>query len=147
MEISVIICTYNRAELLTKALASMEQLDVPTNVAWELLVVDNNSNDSTRDVVTDYAQRGKLPIRYLFEPQQGKMHAVNLGINEARGRIVAFTDDDVLFDSHWLDALLKAFEQYNCAGVGGRVIATWDFPKPKWLEAPGMEKGIGGPIV
>ncbi len=148
IHISVIICTYNRAGSLTKALASIEQLVIPANMEWELLVVDNNSSDSTRDVVEHYRQRDKLPIHYLFEPRQGKVHAANHGISKSRGSIVAFTDDDVLFDPQWLKALLDAFDRYDCAGVGGRVIALWDFPKPKWLGTPGMGKLInGGPIV
>ena len=146
-EVSIIICTYNRCESLKTTLESLLNVVVPENSTYEIIVVDNNSRDSTRDVATYYGQRGKLPIRYLFEPQQGKMYAVNRGINAAQGRIVVFTDDDVLFEPRWLKALLEAFEQYDCIGVGGKVVAKWDFPKPNWLADPSMEKIINGPIV
>lgn len=146
LNISVILCTYNRVELLDEVFENMEQLEVPVGITWELIVVDNNSSDSTRDVVMDYSRNARLPIRYIFEPQQGLSYARNRGVCEAHAPIVAFTDDDQFLDPQWLRALLRAFEQYDCAGVGGRVIATWDFPKPKWIEAPGMEKLIGGPI-
>ena len=147
MNVSIIICTYNRAGLLAQTLKSLEQLDVPTSVVWEVLVVDNNSSDSTRDVVTDYVQSGKLQVRYVFESRQGLGYARNRGINESKADILVFTDDDVLLDPHWLKILMETFERYDCAGVGGRIFAKWDFPKPGWLESPGMERYLRGPIV
>ena len=147
IDISVIICTYNRAESLSETLENLEQLDLPSSFSWEILVVDNNSNDSTSDVVTDRIRKGKLPIRYLFEPKQGKMYAANRGVRESRGRIIAFTDDDVLFETGWIRNLLEAFEEYDCVGVGGRVVASWHFSMPDWLTKPGMKELANLPIV
>src|SRR5271156_2755228 len=95
MKLSDILCTYNRAESLAKALASIAQSTVPDSIQWEVLVVDNNSRDATRSVVEEFWWRDPSRFRYLFEPKQGKSNALNAGIQQARGEILAFTDDDV----------------------------------------------------
>jgi glucosyl-dolichyl phosphate glucuronosyltransferase len=83
--ISVILCTYNRYESLAKALESVAALRLPESVAWEVLVVDNNSHDRTREVVEEFCHRCPGHFGYAFEPQPGKSHALKTGIREARG--------------------------------------------------------------
>ncbi len=80
MDITVVLCTYNRSKYLATALNSAAALVLPESVEWEILVVDNNSNDSTREVVADFCDRFPSRFRYLFEPQQGKSIALNAGI-------------------------------------------------------------------
>ncbi len=94
MNLSVILCTYNRATLLEKALRSLEQIRQPAGLAWELVLVDNNSSDDTKAVVDAAIRRGTLPCRYVFEPRQGKSNALNTGIAQAKADVLAFTDDD-----------------------------------------------------
>ena len=67
-----------------------------------MLVVDNNSSDQTREVVEEFADRYPGRFRYLFEPQPGKSYALNSGIREARGTVLAFIDDDVTVEPSWL---------------------------------------------
>jgi len=137
MNLSVILCTYNRARLLDKALGSLEQTRPPAGLSWELLLVDNNSGDDTRAVVDAAISRGILPCRYLFEPRQGKSNALNTGIAEAKGNILAFTDDDVTFDAGWLGAIWKPFDDPRCLGVGGQIIPVWSTPRPSWYTETG----------
>jgi glycosyltransferase involved in cell wall biosynthesis len=66
MYITVILCTYNRCEILSKALASVAVSNVPEFIQWEVLVVDNNSKDQTRDVVEDFCRKYPGRFRYLF---------------------------------------------------------------------------------
>jgi glycosyltransferase involved in cell wall biosynthesis len=146
MDISVIICTYNRAESLVKTLDSLEQLSVPPDLSWELIIVNNNSSDGTKTVVEEFQQRNKLPIRYLFQAKQGKSHAQNLGVQSSKGEIVAITDDDCIVHNGWLSSIWKAFASYPCAVVGGRILPTWSVQKPDWFDADGPFK-LGGPIV
>lgn len=133
MEISVIICTYNRCESLRRTLTSLCDVLVPEKLQWELLVMDNNSRDLTPQVCAEFV--GKIPIRYIHEPRQGKSYALNHGIDEARGELLLFTDDDVDFDPHWLAIYAEAarrnptFEYF-----GGRVIPRWEQPPPRWVE-------------
>jgi GT2 family glycosyltransferase len=106
---------------------------VPAHTTWELLVVDNNSTDSTAAVVASF--EGRLPVRRLLEHTPGKSHALNLGMNEASGDYILWTDDDVLVEPTWLAAYVDAFILRPSAGVFGGVIRPW-FPHepPEWLR-------------
>ena len=69
MRITLIVCTYNNCDSLRRTLESLTRLAVPPGVAWEVVVVDNNSSDNTRQVAEDFL--GRLPLRYVFEAEQG----------------------------------------------------------------------------
>jgi glucosyl-dolichyl phosphate glucuronosyltransferase len=133
VDISVVLGTFNRAPSLRKTLESFSQLAVPGDLRWELLVVDNNSTDATRLVTEAFIHRLGPRVRYIFEAKQGRSAALNAGIAAAEGNIVAFTDDDVLLDKHWLSNLKQTFESYDCSAVAGRVVPRWNHPKPAWL--------------
>jgi len=100
INISVIICTYNRSNSLADTLLCLTKQTYESE-NWELIVVDNNSNDNTKEIISELSKQ--LPnLTYKFEPQQGLSYARNLGINSAKGEIIAFTDDDVLPEKDWL---------------------------------------------
>lgn len=133
MDISVILCTYNRGESLRRTLQSCCTLVIPERVTWELLVVDNNSGDHTRQVCEAFA--GKLPLRYLHEPRQGKSYALNTGIACAAGEMLLFTDDDVEVDVRWLTSLWHAAQEHPEVGFfGGKILPLWDHIPPRWVE-------------
>ena len=143
MQISVIICTYNRAEILRQTLETFCHLHVEASLPWELLVVDNNSTDDTHACCEEFAR--KLPLRYVFEPRQGLNPARNRGIKEARGDLLAFADDDVDVDPHWLDALHDAATRHPDAGFfGGRILPRWGIEPPHWLQthSASLLKGV-----
>ena len=102
MDISVIICSYNREDSLRKTLTRLCDLEIPPHLSWELLLVDNNSTDGTRQVCESFIP--KLPVRYLFEPLQGVNRARNRAVAEAAGQLLLFTDDDVNMDRNWIAA-------------------------------------------
>jgi len=131
--VSVVICTWNRAELLRQTLERMTRLEVPAGVEWELLVVNNNSTDDTDDVVRTFF--GRLPIRVLHEPAPGKSHALNRAVQETSGDYLLFTDDDVLVEPGWLKAYVEAFERWPMAAVfGGPILPWFEGTPPKWLR-------------
>jgi glycosyltransferase involved in cell wall biosynthesis len=134
MSITVIVCTYNRCQTLAKALESIAASVVPNSVEWEILVVDNNSTDRTREVVGDYRERYPSRFRYLLELQQGLSFARNAGIRESHGDVLAFTDDDVIVEATWLWSLTSALDSGEWAGTGGRIIPAWGRPLPRWLN-------------
>jgi|SRR5579875_477858 len=139
MDITVVIGTYNRASSLRLTLQSLQAIEVPTSLKWEILIVDNNSTDSTRSVVEEFALTSVLTVRYVFESQQGRSFALNRGISEAKGEIIVFTDDDVTFDPQWLISLKQALDQWNCIAVGGRIVPVWNDPMPSWLQMEGQQ--------
>src|ERR1044071_6874558 len=100
MKFSVVIATYNRADELGKTIQSLSQLCV--DAPWEVLIVDNNSPDNTKEVVLTAAESFPVPLHYLFEREQGRSAALNTGIRAAQGEIIATTDDDVRLEPDWL---------------------------------------------
>lgn len=135
MKFSVIIPTYNRAGDLQGTLGSLAGLT--PNGDWELIVVDNNSSDDTREVVTEAAKAFPVELRYIFEPEQGRSAALNAGIRDARGEIIAVTDDDVRIETDWLDHAAEGLEKLGCDYVGGKVLPIWGGAKPAWLPEKG----------
>ena len=138
--ISVIICTFNRSDRLRHTLKSLQEMSVPANLSWELVVVDNNCIDDTRQVIENFSVISRFNIRYIFEGSQGLSHARNLGIKEARGEILAFTDDDVTVDPNWLGHLKAAFDAEDCIGVAGKIVPVWTCGKPAWLDTNGPHR-------
>ncbi len=146
MRISVILCTYNRCQYLRRVLDSIAGSVLPESVEWEVLVVDNNSNDQTPDVAKEFAVRCSGRFRYICEPQQGKSFALNTGIRESRGDVLAFVDDDVTVEPTWLWNLTKALENGEWAGTGGRTLLAESFSPPRWLSLSGPYS-LGGVLA
>lgn len=143
MQISVVICTYNRCDSLRQTLETVCALNVPPSLSWELLVVDNNSTDATPEVCRQFLSR--LPVRYLFERRQGLSAARNCGIREALGDLIVFTDDDVDVHADWLLELWRASENHPDAFyLGGKIVPEWQASPPAWLRdnATGLLRGL-----
>jgi glycosyltransferase involved in cell wall biosynthesis len=137
MDITVILCTYSRSQSLAKALGSVAASELPDSIKWEVLIVDNNSKDQTREVAEGFCDRYPGRFRYLFERKQGKSNALNAGIREARGGILAFMDDDVIVAPTWLLNITAPLGSSEWAGTGGRICAQELFTTPPWLSLEG----------
>jgi glycosyltransferase involved in cell wall biosynthesis len=133
MDITVILCTYNRCQSLSKALDSVSASVVPEPTQWEVLVVDNNSSDHTRAVVEGFCQKYPGRFRYLFEGKPGKSNALNAGIRESHSEVLAFMDDDVVVEPAWLQNLTSSLSSGKWTGVGGRIFPQWTSAPPRWL--------------
>jgi glycosyltransferase involved in cell wall biosynthesis len=139
---SIIVCTYNRAWLLGKCLESI--LADSSTSARELIVVDNASTDATAAVVAEVSRDARIPIRPVREDRLGQSHARNAAVAAARGELLLFTDDDVVVDDGWADALVAGFDDPGVGAVGGRILPCWPFPPPKWLEGE-LARSLGLP--
>ena len=135
LKYSVVIATYKRAADLRDTLASLATLQ--PDGPWEVIVVDNNSPDNTRQVVEAAAASFPVELRYVFEPEQGRSPALNAGIRIARGSIVATTDDDVRVPVDWLNRAAEGLGRLGCDYVGGRVLPIWGAPRPDWIPNHG----------
>lgn len=144
--VSIILCTYNRSQHLKNTLDSIIVQEKDDGFDFEIIVVDNNSKDDTRAIVESYMPRFIGNLKYCLEVKQGKSYALNRGVQEARGDIVAFTDDDVLVDSHWLYHLIECFEKYGCDGVGGRVLPVFPQGAPRWIK-DNPHKAAGAVVI
>jgi glycosyltransferase involved in cell wall biosynthesis len=119
MQLSLVICTRNRALQLAECLRSLTRLRY--SAPWELIIVDNGSKDKTQDVINSYTKC--LPLKTAIEPRPGLGRARNRGWVMATGNIVAFTDDDCYPAEDFLDSIVLCFEQESELGfLGGRIL-------------------------
>lgn len=134
IDVTAIVCTFNRCESLSAVLESLAVQEMPASITWDVVVVDNNSTDKTREVIQ--AAISKYPGRfgYIFESQQGLSAARNRGIREARGALIAFTDDDVMINPDWLHNLTSKLHTGQWAAAGGRIVPVWAKPLPAWMS-------------
>ena len=133
VDVSVVISTYNRCSLLARALESLQHQET-ADVSYEILVVDNNSTDETRDVTQRLIAENRGKLRYIFEPKQGLSYGRNAGIARARAEIIAFTDDDVRVSSNWVARIKAGFAaEPNADFLGGKVLPDWSGMPPAWL--------------
>src|SRR2546421_689464 len=106
LDVSVVVCTYNRAALLRDALASLGVLQTDGRFRYEILVVDNASSDETPAVIEEEAARSPVPMRGVREARPGVACARNRGVQETAAPWIAFFDDDQIADPGWLAELL-----------------------------------------
>jgi glycosyltransferase involved in cell wall biosynthesis len=137
MDVTVIVCTYNRCGSLATALESIAASEMTVSAKWEILVVDNNSSDQTREVVKGFCQRHPGLFSYVFEKKKGLSNARNTGIRQAKGNVVVFTDDDVTVGTKWLRNLTAELSDGQWAGAGGRILAARAFSPPVWFALNG----------
>lgn len=131
MDLSVVIPTYNGAQRLPAVLAYLRDQVVPEDLQWEVIIVDNNSQDETAAIALQHQSnwRADVPLRYVFEPQQGLAFARQCGIDHAQGTFVGFLDDDNWPAEHWVAAAVQFGQQHPRVGAyGGKTEAAFERP-------------------
>ncbi|NER85111.1 MAG: glycosyltransferase family 2 protein [Leptolyngbya sp. SIO1D8] len=134
LPVSVIICTYNRADRLCLALEALQKQTLPQD-QFEVIVVDNASTDDTQEVCNRYLTQ-LSNLHYHYESIQGLSRARNQGLEVAKGRIAAYLDDDAIPSPQWLQALLQGFEtiEPEPVAVGGAILPLWEVAPPVWMH-------------
>jgi len=120
MEISLVVCTRDRARQLAEALPHFARLQAADS--WELILVDNGSRDTTPKVLAAFASSSPVKVTVIRELKPGLSAARNAGWRRASGKVVAFTDDDCYPAPDYLDRLHECFAETDLAFVGGRVL-------------------------
>lgn len=133
-KISVIIPAYNRGNVISKTINSFVNQSLSKD-NYEIIIVDNNSTDNTREIVKEIIQFNKFPkIRYILETRQGAHWARNRGAKEAKNEIFYFTDDDMEADKDLLAEILKVFNLgYNIGSATGVILPKFEIQPPKWI--------------
>lgn len=130
--ISIVICTYNNADSLLATLESLINQNDYNTAQTELLIVDNNSNDNTRETAQEIMPRIACKTRYIFEAQQGLSNARNAGIKNAAGEYILFTDDDADLPCDWLQKYTHQITLHKPDCLFSKIKVIWDQPKPWW---------------
>ena len=133
MHINVCICSYQRPDLLRRALKSLGQQDTKGRFSFSLVVADNDALESGRLVVSEIADYFPVPITYCTETRRSISHARNKALAHANGDAIAFIDDDEFAEKDWLHNLYIALVEDGVAGVLGPVRPFFDVQPPAWI--------------
>lgn len=146
IRLSLIIATYNRAGQMLRALESVVAQDAPAS-EWECVVVNNNSQDDTRERFAAFAaQHPDINLRMVTETRQGLSHARNRGIAETTGDLIAIIDDDEHINPGFVRAYIAFFDAWPGAdAAGGKIIPEYPAGRPDWLS-PLTERPIANPL-
>jgi len=130
-DISAIICTYNRSNILEGAIESLIDQTIDKN-KFEIIIIDNNSSDNTHEVVKKFEKYSN--VRYVFESEQGLAFARNRGYIEAKGRYIAYIDDDAKAESDWIENIYAIIQCNNPPPliIGGPIYPFYLTKKPEW---------------
>jgi glycosyltransferase involved in cell wall biosynthesis len=133
VNISVVICTRNRAESLSRTLAALQQHEWPDGMS-EVVVVDNGSTDGTKAVLEQEWKNVRL--HHIFVPRPGKSLALNGALEVVKGRLIVFTDDDISPRPGWIASLSQAAEKYkNAALFCGPITPVFPAGTPSWFAS------------
>jgi glycosyltransferase involved in cell wall biosynthesis len=133
MELSVILCTFNRACNLKDCVEHVSNQQGMDGVDWELLIVNNNSTDRTEEIARELIDKHTINIRYVLESEQGLSYARNRGIASTDSQYIVFIDDDILVEPKWLRAIYSTFKGFDSDAVGGRIWLKSPSKLPKWI--------------
>ena len=111
-KVSIIIPTKNNGDILEKCLAAIQNLDYPKE-EYEVIIVDGHSTDNTVEIAKKYG------CKIVYEDVGTRGGACNIGVKNAKGEFIAFTDGDCVVPKDWLRNLIKHFNDKNIASVGG----------------------------
>ncbi len=133
--VSVIVCTYNRAKYLPNCLKHLADQSADFK-EYEVLIIDNNSTDSTAEICKAFLNENKeLNIHYFVEKNQGHTFARNRGILEAKGEILSFIDDDAFVKNDFIEHIDQYFSRHKqIMAIGGKIIPVYETEKPKWMS-------------
>jgi arylsulfatase A-like enzyme/glycosyltransferase involved in cell wall biosynthesis len=141
MQLTILICTHDRADLLERALASLNAARRPAMPVRILVAANACSDDTVARMQRYQAQqetRGWLPLQVIDVPAPGKSHALNAAIPRIDSELIAFVDDDHRVDESYLAAIEQAALAWPDAGLYcGRILPDWDGSEPAWVHDTG----------
>lgn len=131
-EITVIICTYNRGDLLSETLPTVFDQNIPKS-QYNVLVINNNSNDSTEEILTKFS-KSYSNLSVIKENQQGLSYARNTGYVNSTTEWVIYLDDDAMVPSDFVAIALETTKsnKYDC--FGGVYYPWYKHGKPAWFK-------------
>jgi glycosyltransferase involved in cell wall biosynthesis len=133
LDFTVAIPTYNGSSRLPELLERLRNQINTESFSWEIIVIDNNSNDNTAKVVQSYQENWQCPypLKYYFEPQQGAAHARKLAIKEAKSQLIGFLDDDNYPVSTWVFSAYEFGKNHSLAGAyASQIHPQWETEPP-----------------
>jgi glycosyltransferase involved in cell wall biosynthesis len=137
LDITVAIPAYNGAKRIPLVLDRLKKQIKTEDLRWEVIVVDNNSQDNTAEVIKQCQTQwpDEVSLRYCFEPRQGAAFARQTAVKEAKGELVGFLDDDNLPEENWLSEAVDFSHRHPHAGAfSGRIYGCYEVSPPEGFE-------------
>jgi len=137
LDITIAIPTYNGEKRLPQLLERLRSQVNIKQLKWEIIIVDNNSQDGTAKLIQNYIKdwHQSYVLKYYFEPEQGAAFARLRAVREAKGKLIGFLDDDNLPDLHWVAAAYAFAQEHPQAGAyGGQIHGDYEVKPPENFE-------------
>ncbi|MFH0898525.1 MAG: glycosyltransferase family 2 protein [bacterium] len=135
--LSIIIPTHNRAHFLKNLIKNI--FDTASKIDFEIIIVDNNSKDETKQIATSFGQK----VRYIFEGNTSFTKARHTGAQHARGDIITYLDDDVIIKSETFEEIVRIFKDNpGCGVAGGKILPHFQQTPPTWIL--NLQKSFNG---
>ncbi|HBE18013.1 MAG TPA: glycosyl transferase [Cyanobacteria bacterium UBA11149] len=134
VDFTVAIPTFNGAKRLPQVMEKLKSQINTENISWEIIIIDNNSQDNTAQLIQEYQNNWlhPYPLKYYCEAHQGAAYARQRAIDEAGGELVGFLDDDVIPDSDWVAQAYNFGHEYPKAGAyGGKIHGDFEVDPPE----------------
>lgn len=134
MLLSVCIATFQRPELLKKLLKSLVSQDLGKNIVLEIIIVDNDKNETARNIVKEFIDTDKFKYSYLVQPEKNISLTRNVAVAKANGEYLLFIDDDEYASENWVIELFRTVTNFDADGVFGTVNSYFSEGTPKWIR-------------
>jgi succinoglycan biosynthesis protein ExoM len=134
IKFSVCIATYKRPELLKKLIDS---LLIQKNIELtevEVIIVDNDLNESARPIVNNFGLKQQCDISYFVQPEKNISLTRNLALDKIKGEYVFFIDDDEYAEENWMSTHFNNLIKYNADAAFGKVISYFSEITPEWIK-------------
>lgn len=132
--ISVCVATYKREEQLEKLLKSLFNQNMPSDMFLEIIITDNDKNQSARSILSKFNPSGIVRLKYFCQPVKNISLTRNVSLNNAEGQFICFIDDDETADNNWINSLYNAITKYRADVVFGYVEAVFEENIPTYLK-------------
>ena len=136
MNISIVLCCYNSSSRIKKTLSSLYDAVVNYPFDVDIILIDNNSTDNTKDVATNFWKKinsSNIPLMICFEEKPGLANARHHGVERAKHDIILFCDDDNWLQPEYINSLPELFSNNSIGAIGGRGIPFSNIPIPDWF--------------
>ncbi|NJL74287.1 MAG: glycosyltransferase family 2 protein [Saprospiraceae bacterium] len=146
--VSVVICSYNGSSRIAPTLHHIARQEVQPNLAWEVILIDNNSKDDTgRKALALWESEGKnIPFRVVWEAEPGLSFAKMRGLQEAQFSYLIYVDDDNSISSNYVQTVHQIFEEWEdvavCGGDGEDALPA-HFVPPHWWNTFKADYAVG----
>ena len=151
ISLAIVLCTFNRNDLLREALESLVTQTIPDGVEAGVTVVDNSNDGAARATVESFAGRWRIPVRWIEAHPPNISVARNVGVAKTSEPFLVFLDDDETCEPGWFEALIAAMRACPADVLVGPVLSDYErpdlaTPATRQLFTRALDLPLGAPL-